>query len=164
MNYNSSWWFFLCRLFVMVPICNFCPRKVLTTTCFWCLTDLVIILRYMFFTMESPRITVVGAFSFEDVDFLTMTCDWTRSWSWGWSTERLIKSSCSSCSFSFSSISFSSSIIKRLRDAKLLRSLLSDVLEFAVFLVWRVFQFDYYRYCFCFGNIRCFVLNFWWLA
>ena len=27
MNYNFHWWFFLCRFFVMVPICNFCPRN-----------------------------------------------------------------------------------------------------------------------------------------
>ena len=28
MNYNIRWWFFLCRFFIMVHICNFCPKKV----------------------------------------------------------------------------------------------------------------------------------------
>ena len=29
--------------------------------------------------MESPKITVVGALDFENVDFLTITWDWTGS-------------------------------------------------------------------------------------
>ena len=65
---------------------------------------------------------------------MTITWDWTRSLFWGWSEELLIKSSCLLCWFSLSSFSLSSSILKRSRDVKLLRSLLSDVLSFAVFL------------------------------
>ena len=98
MNYNFHWWFFLCRFFAMVHICNFVPEN----DVFWCFTDLVIILSYTFFTTESLRITVVEAFSSEDVVFLTMS----------WETGRdhhpelnllkgLIKSFCSWCWFSF---------------------------------------------------------------
>ena len=65
---------------------------------------------------------------------MTITWDWTRSLFWGWFEELLIKSSCLLCWFSLSSFSLSSSILKRSRDVKLLRSLLSDVLSFAVFL------------------------------
>ena len=65
---------------------------------------------------------------------MTITWDWTRSLFWGWSEELLIKSSCLLCWFSLLSFSLSSSILKRSRDVKLLRSLLSDVLSFAVFL------------------------------
>ena len=65
---------------------------------------------------------------------MTITWDWTRSLFWGWSEELLIKSSCLLCWFSLSSFSLSSSILKRSRDVKLLRSLLSDDLSFAVFL------------------------------
>ena len=65
---------------------------------------------------------------------MTITWDWTRSLFWGWSEELLIKSSCLLYWFSLSPFSLSSSILKRSRDVKLLRSLLSDVLSFAVFL------------------------------
>ena len=65
---------------------------------------------------------------------MTFTWDWTRSLFWGWSEELLIKSSCLLCWFSLSSFSLSSSILKGSRDLKLLRSLLSDDLSFAVFL------------------------------
>ena len=65
---------------------------------------------------------------------MTVTWDWTRSLFWGWSEELLIKSSCLLYWFSLSPFSLSSSILKRSRDVKLLRSLLSDVLSFAVFL------------------------------
>ena len=47
----------------------FAPEMCLTTMYFWCFTDLVIILPYKFCTMECPRITVVGAFGFQDVNF-----------------------------------------------------------------------------------------------
>ena len=144
----------------MVHICIFSMEKCLTTMCFWRFTDLVMILPYTSFTMESTRIAVVGDFGLENVDFLTITWDWTRSVSWGCPVEWLIESSCSLCWFSLSSISLSSSILKQLRDAGLLRSLLSDVLSFAVFLVWQIFQFDYYCYFFYFGNIRYYILNF----
>ena len=100
------------------------------------------ILPYTFVTMESPRITVVGAFGLKDVNFLTVTWDWTLLLFLVWPAERLIESSCSLHWFSLPSISLSSIILKRLRDAKLLRSLLPDDLSFAIFfgvtnfLVW----------------------------
>ena len=62
----------------MVHICNFCPRKVFDNVLLM-FTDSVMILPYTFFTMESPRITVVGAFGLENVNFLTITWDWIRS-------------------------------------------------------------------------------------
>ena len=134
----------------MVHICNFCPGKVFNNNVFLMFhrfgDDITVYVLY-------PRITVVGAFGLEDVDFSTITWDWTRSLFWGWPAEWLIEFSCLLCWFSLSFISLSSSILKRLRDAKLLRSLLSDVLSFAVFLVWRIFQFGYYRYYFYFRNI-----------
>ena len=65
---------------------------------------------------------------------MTITWDWTRSLFWGWSEELLIKSCCLLCWFSLSTFYLSCSILKRSRDVKLLRSLLSDVLSFAVFL------------------------------
>ena len=58
------------------------------------------------------------------------------------------------CWFSLSSISLSSSVLKWLRDAKLFRFLFSDVLSFAVFLVKRIFHFNYYRYYFYF-DLAC---------
>ena len=79
----------------------------------------MIIVPYTFFTAKSPRITGVGDFGFEEVGFVKMTWDWTQSWSWGWYAERLIESSCLSYWFSVSSISFSSSTLKRLRDTDL---------------------------------------------
>ena len=124
----------------------------------------------------------LGVFGLEDVDFLTFTWDRTRSLFWGWPVEWLIESSCSFIHlflrefifrwptntffgflnrndldlywFSLSSISLSSSVLKWLRDAKLFRFLFSDVLSFAVFLVKRIFHFNYYRYYFYF-DLAC---------
>ena len=124
----------------------------------------------------------LGVFGLEDVDFLAFTWHRTRSLFWGWPVGWLIESSCSFihlfprefifrwptitffgflnrndldlCWFSLSSFSLSSSILKWLRDAKLFRSLFSNVLSFAVFLVKRIFHFNYYRYYFYF-DLAC---------
>ena len=53
----------------MFHISNFCAREMLSTTCFLCFTDFVIAL--LFFTIWSPRITVVWdlVLAFEMIDF-----------------------------------------------------------------------------------------------
>ena len=140
MNYNFGWWLFFSRFFAIAHICNFCPRKLFDNNVFlmfYRLGDNITV--YLLYD-ESPRITVVGALAFENVDFLTITWEWARLPSWGWLAEWLIKISCLLCWFSLSFIYLSSSTLERLRDTKLLRSLLSDVLSSAVFSVWQFFH------------------------
>ena len=119
---------------------------------FWMFTDFVIILPYMSFMIEFPRIAVVWAFHFEGVDFLTMTLGWTRSWSWYWSAERLIKSFWLSYWFSFSSIFFSSKMF-----------IVWWFGFYRILFAWQFFQSDHYCYCFYFGNNRYYILNTRWL-
>ena len=137
----------------MVHICNFYPGKVFNNNLFLMFhrfgNDITV---YVLYDGISKNYSC-RSFRFGGCRFFGSYLDWTRSLFWGWPAEWLIEFSCLLCWFSLSFISLSSSILKRLRDAKLLRSLLSDVLNFAGFLVWRIFQFGYYRYYFYFGNI-----------
>ena len=134
MNYNFCWWFFLYRSLLMVHIWNYCPRKV----------------------FDNNMFLILNKFS----DNITIYWDWTGSWSWGWSSGRLIKSFCSSCWFYLSSVSFSSnSTFKWMVEGyKVVNIFIDWCFEFCSF------HFEVFlNYCFCFGNIY-FIFNFWWLA
>ena len=134
MNFDFCWWFVLCRIFVMVRICNICLRKMFDTNTF------------LVFHRFGDIITVYALYNriskiYNCKRFRFGGCRFFGNYS-GLGTIIILSLTCRVTDkilvfirlVSLSSIYLSSSILKRLRDAKLLLSLLPNVLSFVVFL------------------------------